>query len=256
MGFPLLVLGVVAVGVGAALASGGSSRYALSSDCQTNELAHMDAGQLQEWLRTRIAPNLETALAGRGSVRMEPIAGQPVPLWAASQVASAHGGLVMAGMDPAEATRLARIEGRSVYLPAGPGSVEEIAAFLYQQVVPPACAVMTIENWAADMDSSSDDPGPTALVVWPSAAAECIYGALVIATKLELFTRTNDPIYAVTADDVSLAAIACAPASVTPGGGPGGRGFAVGAQERLHMSRLLNAGQMHPAHVLSGAVFR
>lgn len=258
MAVPALAIILGFVGVGAALAFSGSSRYALSSDCQTNLLRGLDEQQLQAWLTEHVSPNLSVALSGRGTVRMTPVQGEPVPQWAFGQVASCHGKLIKAGLTPGEATALCRIEGRNVWIAADAANPGEIAAFLYQQVVPGPCAVMRIKDWAADKDAASDAPGPDASVVWPSRAAECVYASIFVATKLELLARTGDAQYQLSTEDLAKAAEACAEQSVSPGGGRV-RGVSVGRMSRPQLTgvaRQANAGLVHPAHVLNGSIFR
>jgi hypothetical protein len=103
-------------------------------------------------------------------------------------------------------------------------------------------------------------------IVWPTPAAECLYRMLAIASKMELLATTLDQRYAITPEDLAGVAEVC-PQSRAAWGGEGPRpgggatrfaGVSVGADglNFAQMAHDANAGMLHPAHILTGAVFR
>ena len=256
-----LALGAVGVGVVVAVTAGTASRYALSPDCQQSLLADLTPDQMQEWLRDSVAPHLEMASLGRGVVKMQPAAGEPIPAWVQTRVGNCHANLVTQGLSDSAASALCRIDGRTVYMAADAADAQEVATHIYQQVIPEACAVLTIKNWAASLDAP-EGAAVEAEIIWPSPAAHCLHAALLVATKMEMFARTGDDTYLVRPGDLTSAAAICAAAAGSgtsmPAPKMGLQGVSVGRSEPpdlAHIAELANAGLLHPAHVLSGAVF-
>jgi hypothetical protein len=154
---------------------------------------------------------------------------------------------------------LSRIDGTTVYLPAEPANPEDLAMYMFQQLAHPDCAVLTIRNWGALPDSGLEEE-----IVWRTQAAECLYLAMFVGMKMELLARTNDPQYTVTPEDLSRVASRCPQSAASwspqpPGGRPSAyAGVSVG-QAPVNFARMAadaNSGTLHPAHVLTGRVFR
>jgi hypothetical protein len=251
---PILILGGAAAVVAVVATRG--SRYALSEDCQVSKLATMGPDEVQKWLTETLAPTLAKAYEGKGVMVMRPVDGQSVPQFVVEEVAGCREGLAAEGLGETQIDALCRIDGRTVYLPVDPEDPREIATYLYQQAAHPNCAVLVIKDWDA-----SDVEG---FVQWPSQAAECLFYALMIGTKMELLAKTLDDKYTITPEDLARVASVC-PQSRAAWGGPGGSprpgatGMSVGAAGGLDYRRMAqdaNAGMLHPAHVLTGAIFR
>jgi len=86
----------------------------------------------------------------------------------------------------------------------------------------------------------------------------------MIGTKMELLATTLDAKYTVTPEDLAQVAAVCPQSRAAWGGEgdrprPGAKGMSIGRAPGLDYSRMAhdaNAGMLHPAHLLTGAVFR
>jgi len=263
---PLLLLLIIAAGGAAVYAYSQTEKYALSEDCQTNKLADMGPQEVSDWLAAHVEEPFNRAREGRGVIAMRPVDGQILPPFVAKEIQSSQDALVADGMSLEDAKKLFRIEGTTVYFPAEPGDPFEIALYLYQQIAHPKCAVIQVKNWMADVNGPDNGIKE---YVWPSQAAECLFQAFYVSIKMALFAETLDDSYQVTEEELMAAANAC-PQNRTAWAGTPARGGAMtsygvsignngmgtdGINYRA-MARDANAGHLHPAHVLSGAVFR
>jgi hypothetical protein len=252
---PILILGGAAAIVAVVATRG--SRYALSEDCQVSELATMGPDEVQKWLTDQLAPKVAKAYEGKGVVAMRPVDGQSVPQFVVDEIALCRAGGGFATGDHraglTESEICGRIDGRTVYMPVDPEDPQFIALYLYQQVAHPNCAVLVIKDWGGI--------NVTEFVQWPSQAAECLFYALMVAMKMELLAKTLDDKYAVTPEELAKVASVCPQSRAAWSPRPQPTGLSVGAAaagglDYHRMARDANAGQLHPAHVLTGAIFR
>lgn len=267
---PFLLLLLIGGGLAAAIAASAGRRYALSEDCQTSLLGGMSADEVQAWTQNEIVGPLRTARDGKGVIAFRSVDGE-LPYEVVAEVAVCQGNLQLPvldgglGVSEGEAKQLCRIDGRTAYMPAERDDPTEIALYLYQQIAHPRCAVLEFGLWG---DDSS--------LVFPSDAAECLFLALVLGVKMELLAQTLDDRYTVTAEDMERAAAVCPQdVGITRGSGTLGTvgsghgtvggaqkasfGASIGAPPGLNFRQMAadaNRGVLHPAHVLTGAIFR
>jgi hypothetical protein len=255
---PLLLILLIGAGVAAGVAFAGREEYALSDDCTSNRLIEQRPEEVAQWIETHGRKHLEAAFAGRGSFAVRPAAGEPLPQAAVERMVAQYNALVDGGMSPEAARQLARIDGTTLHLLAEPNDPIEVALVVYQALVPPACRVVELQNWQGYLDGYG-----AGQIQPPTPAAECFLLALYVGVKLEMLAKTGNEDYQITPEDMARIAQVCPQPVTMAGNAAGGRalrapGVSIGASELdfAAMARDANAGRLHPALILSGAVFR
>ena len=259
MALPLIpILLIAAAGVAVAVAAGGK-RYALTEDCQLSTLSNLTPEESQQWVEQQLLPAFTAAADGKAVIKIRGPMPLPPELLAelegirvALQKPVSEGG---AGLTAAQAEQMAGVHGDVVHIPAEPGDAFDVALYCYQQLAHPNCAIATLAAW-----------GQGETISFPSAAAECLFRAIVIAVKMQFFATTGDKSYEITQEDVEAAIKVCPAATQQASAGgrvqhpsaapfPNVGGYGVGFNTRA-IAHDANRGVLHPVRVLTGEVFR
>ena len=208
---PLLIGGGIVVAV--IVAGKAESKFALSDDCETNNLAALNPEQMHEWMMAHISPAFDRARAGRGVVISEGLEGHALPQFILDEVAGCQAELQAQGMSIDQARELCRIDDKKVHMSADPDDPADVAMYLYQQVSRPACRVLKVASWSQGLPGGVPD---NMTITWPSVAAECLFRSLRVVVKMHLFALTGLDRYVVTSADLAGVAAVCPQSGWSP----------------------------------------